>query len=616
MRYFRIILVCLCLTLLLAAGCKTPDQYRKDADETAYEIIRQKQIEAMGKAEDFTIERPSDLLRRRLLIEQDLIFPDESSLGSDKLEPIDHWPDAGYLQASPDNKSPKPLAGAGVLKLSMLEALQIGARNSPAYQDQKEDVFRTALKLDLEENDFRSIFSQQLKSLVSSDTTDDHAVSGAVNSSETGFSKKFRNGAVFTADLAVDLANLLTSGGPSSLGVEMDTSISIPLLRGSGQHIVTEPLTQAQRDVVYQIYTFEKFKRTFAVNIASEYLSVLRRLDQIKNSEDNYRRLTYSVRHTRRMADAGQLPEIQVDQAVQNQLRARDRWVTAIQGYEGSVDSFKILIGLPTDSRIELNRDELGILTTEAEGLFADDDDKQQEAEEVSAEAPIILAPAGQVNPGPYEIDPKIAISLAFKNRLDLRIANGKVYDAQRDVVVTADDLRGELTLLGSAKSGSRRSVGSAASDDARLRVAKAELFAVMTLDLPIERTEERGEYRNSLINMEKTLRDKNLLEDQIKLQVRNDLRTLLQTRESIQIQAKSVDVAQKRVDSTNLFLKAGRAQIRDVLEAQDSLLSAQNSLTSAVVSYRITELQLQRDMGVLNVGANGLWQEFITESQ
>ena len=141
--------------------------------------------------------------------------------------------------------------------------------------------------------------------------------------------------------------------------------------------------------------------------------------------------------------------------------------------------------------------------------------------------------------------------------------------------------------------------------------MASAELFALMTLDLPIERTAERGEYRNSLINMEKKLRDKNLLEDQIKLQVRNNLRALLGTRESIQIQAKSVDVAQKRVESTNLFLEAGRAQIRDVLESQDSLLAAQNSLTSAVVSYRIAELGLQRDMGVLTVGANGLWEEF-----
>ena len=205
------------------------------------------------------------------------------------------------------------------------------------------------------------------------------------------------------------------------------------------------------------------------------------------------------------------------------------------------------------------------------------------------------------------------AIYLAFKNRLDLKVAQGMVYDAQRDVVVAADDLRAELTLFGSARSGSRRSIGSVNADNSRLRADKIDSFALLSLDLPIERTKERDEYRNSLINMDKTLRDKNQLEDQIKLEIRNNLRELFQTRESIQIQAKSVDVAKQRIDSTNKFFELGRAQMRDVLEAQDSLLSAQNSLTSAVVSYRVAELALQRDMGLLKVGADGKWQEFIS---
>ena len=62
---------------------------------------------------------------------------------------------------------------------------------------------------------------------------------------------------------------------------------------------------------------------------------------------------------------------------------------------------------------------------------------------------------------------------------------------------------------------------------------------------------------------------------------------------------------------STNLFLQAGRAAIRDLLEAQEALVSAQNALTSAIVNYRIAELNLQRDLGTLEVGGDGLWTEF-----
>jgi outer membrane protein TolC len=93
-----------------------------------------------------------------------------------------------------------------------------------------------------------------------------------------------------------------------------------------------------------------------------------------------------------------------------------------------------------------------------------------------------------------------------------------------------------------------------------------------------------------------------------------NDLRSLFEARENLFIQAQAVRLAQKRVKSVNLFLEAGRAQMRDLLEAQDSLLGAQNSLTSAVVNYRVTELELQRDMGLLKVDENGLWQEYSPE--
>ena len=62
---------------------------------------------------------------------------------------------------------------------------------------------------------------------------------------------------------------------------------------------------------------------------------------------------------------------------------------------------------------------------------------------------------------------------------------------------------------------------------------------------------------------------------------------------------------------STNLFLEAGRAEVRDVLDAQRSLLQAQNALTDALVSYRVSTLEMQRDMGVLQVDSEGLWTEY-----
>jgi len=610
--------ICFLFSLIICfqTGCRSAVEHRLEADAVVADIIHEKTERLFDRPQKLDIERPSDTLRRRLLLEQGLIFTDEASLGTDRLEPIEHWPEDNY----PAQWSLDPLIlleQDKSLKLSLIQALQIGARNSFAYQTQKEDVFREALALDLQRNEFRNIFSGEAQSKISGDTTGDRAESGTLNSGEVGLSRKFGQGAELSMALAADIANLLTAGGASSLGIAGDASISIPLLRGSGRHIVTEPLTQAERNVVYAIYQFERFKRTLAVDIASDYLAVLKQLDEVQNSRENYRSLIASARRSRRLADAGRLKEIQVDQANQNELRARQRWIRAEQAYEKRLDSFKSLLGLPPDAEIELDRADLEKLvapTSQIKEEITLRKALQRDEPTPPADALIELVEPSRENAGPLEIDEFLAMRLALDNRLDLRVTQGRVYDAQRAVVIAADDLGAELTFLGSGELGARRTITTADLANAQLRVGKATYSALVTLDLPFERTEERNIYRNSFIGLERAVRSVQILEDRIKLAVLNELRDLLEARESLYIQAGAVLVAEKRVKSVNLFLEAGRAEIRDLLEAQEALLSAQNELTAAVVNYRIAELKLQRDMGVLKIDEKGLWQEFKPE--
>ncbi len=351
--------------------------------------------------------------------------------------------------------------------------------------------------------------------------------------------------------------------------------------------------------------------------MAREYLGVLRRYDELENSRENYRRRIQTARRSRRLADAGRLPEIQVDQAVQDELASRNRWVSDTESYKNTFDLFKNLLSLPTDARIKLDYAELDKLIAPAQKIV----DEIMAVEQSSlndvtppADAEVELVFPDKKNAGPMEIDEITAIKLGLENRLDLRKVQGEVYDAQRAVVVAADALRAELTLFGSAEYGEGRSLGSVSSDDARLSFDRARYAALLTLDLPIERTAERNLYRNSFILLEQQTRDFQILEDKIKLNIRSGLRDLLEFREGLRIQAQAVYLAQKRVRSVDLFLEAGRAQIRDLLEAQRALFATQNALTSAVVNYRIAELELQSDMGVLEVNEKGLWQEYTPE--
>ena len=187
----------------------------------------------------------------------------------------------------------------------------------------------------------------------------------------------------------------------------------------------------------------------------------------------------------------------------------------------------------------------------------------------------------------------------------------GRVFDSQRRVVVSANALEMGLTLTGSGRFGEGRSLGSAGSRDARLEPQHGFYTFGLLLDLPLERTAEKNAYRDSYISLERSVRDVQALEDQIKLDIRGALRRLLRARESYRIQAMAVKLAERRVESTSLLLDAGRAEVRDVLEAQEAFVQAQNALTLALVNYRIAELELQRDMGVLQVDDEGLWHEY-----
>lgn len=603
--------------LFFTIACQTSSQFRLEADKAAKTIIQEKQQQALGKNAPFSIERPSDVLRRRLLMIQKLPTSSKASFGTDMLEKIDHWPEEGYPEKKLPTDSLVSPTGHVPLLLSLFQALQVGARNSFDYQTKKEDVFRAALDLDLERNGFRSIFSGQIDGLISTDRKSRETVTGTETTGSTDWSRKLKSGVEFSAALAVDLVKLLTQDRSSSLGIVGDASITIPLLRGAGKHIVTELLTQAERNVVYAIWEFERFKKIFAVNIASEYLQVLRQLNEVENAAENYRNLIASTRRSRRMADAGRVSEVQVDQSRQNELRARNRWIRAEESYKNQLDGFKGSLGLPPDADIVLDRDDLDRLVALSSKSITEISREETLGDNKGvppADESVELVKPGRENAGPLEMDAFHAVELGLKNRLDLRVSEGRVYDAQRKIVVLADALRAEVTLFGHAELGESRSIATAGLDNARLRPDRGIYSSLLTIDLPFERTAERNAYRKGFITLENSVREIQKLEDDVKLSIRRRLRDMYEARESRKIQARAQVIAEKRVKSTNLFFEAGRIPIRDVLEAQEALINARNGLISEVVAYRIAELEFQRDTGVLKIDENGLWKEYAPE--
>ena len=615
-----------CLALagaaLLLAGCLSPAQHRERADDAARSIIDESQQQAFGEARPVPIETPAETLRRRLMLEQNLAHAGPGSLGVADLTEPEHWPELGETQPE-DVEAVYLPAGAEqmdqALRLSLTDALQVAARNSRSYQDEKESVFEAALDLDLERYRLETTYSGMIRAMFRSD--EDAEQRGAVGTGELGVQRRLEAGAELGGRLVVDLAHLLSSEGGTSLGLLADASITVPLLRGAGRHIVTEPRTQAQRNVLYQLFNFERFRRSLVVDVAQGYYAVLQQLDRIANAEQSYRRLVVLVRRTEALRAAGRVTGVQVDQARQDLLRSRERLIAAEQSYGRQLDQLKRTLGLPTDARIELVPGEFDRLLGEAEQMFGplldapslgDQDDAPAPEDLLAADDPVDLPEPDPAERGRYELDEPDAVALALTHRLDLRTAEGRVYDAQRRIIVAADDLRMGLDLVGQATVGSRRSsVGAATQTNARLDPTRGVYSGGLELDLPWSRRAQRLTLRRRMIDLQQAVRSAQATEDTVKLEVRNGLRDLLQQRENHRIQVQAEQIAERRVEQAEAFLEAGRADVRDVLEANEALLQAQNAVVDSLIAYRVSELGFQRDLGLLRVDERGLWREF-----
>ncbi len=602
----------LVLTLLLT-GC-TARQKRAAIDKRAGAIIESTQQQALGEAAEFDILPPEDALRRRLLIGQDLPFYAPASLGSDFLAQPKGTPEATEPRTVDEFRAGASLGElSGPMAISLADALQIAAANSRAYQSRKENVFRSALRLDLEREEFRTSFTGLVSTLFrhnrGATATGGPVTEQVETDAVVAATKTLKTGAQLTLRIGVDLLKLLRPGDFSTQSFFGDATVNIPLLRGAGRRIAAEALTQAERDVVYAIYDFEEYKRGFAVGIARQYLSVLQREDQVRNAEENYRSLITSSRRARRLLQAGNLPPIQVDQALQDELKARNRWISARTTLDDTLDAFKLQVGLPVDAAIVLQRADFDAIAGAAAELpAATAEDPASVVDIPAADAPVELTDSSPAKPGPLELPYERAIGLAFEHRLDLRTVEGRVGDAQRGVVLAANGFKPNLNL---------QLAGGTESEKLRdLNGNQGNYSARLLLDLPFERTAEGVAYRQSLIALEAAVRSLQELEDSIKLSVRGRLRDLHEARESVHIQTLSLQLARRRVRGADLNLQAGRIPIRDLLDAQEDLLSAQNALTSASVSYRLAELDLQRDLGVLRVSPGGLWQEFIPDDE
>jgi outer membrane protein TolC len=460
---------------------------------------------------------------------------------------------------------------SGVLGLA--QAVAVATAQNRDYQRRKEELYLAALDLTLARHQFARQWFGTVDAGYVRNGPDEQVNSAA----DVGFDQLLADGALVSIDIAIDWARFLTGDPQTSLASVLSATFAQPLLRGRGRKIVLENLTQAERNALYQIRSFNRYRKTFVVSIVDAYYRVLQRRDMVTNAENNYNSRVKSRERLEMEAEAGRKPPFEVDQARQSELSARDSFLQTQQSYKQQLDEFKIMLSLPTRTEMELDQNELKT-----------------------------LASIGVVVPD-YDLD--AAIDTALAQRLDLANSADTVEDAGRKVVVAADNLGAELNLIGSAGVTSTPQ-----TKFQRLQFHEGRYSLGLEADLPLDRKAERNAYREALIALEQRRREYQNDVSEVELDVRQAYRELQVAAERYETQKNSLELAETRVESTTFLLQAGRVDTRDLLDSQDALLSAQNSLTAALVDYAIAKLTFFRDVGVLQVKPDGMWDPATVE--
>jgi outer membrane protein TolC len=455
--------------------------------------------------------------------------------------------------------------------ISLANAVEIATKYSREYQSQKESLYLSALGLTLTRHQYAPLWLGTVDVAYTKDPSgEDRSMGGQMRVDQTVL---WANGVRMTGALALDWARFFTGDPRASLRSVLSGTLTAPLMGAGAGKAAWENLTQAERNVLYRIRSFNRYRQTFVVSLISDYYRVLQQRNSVAIQEASYRRLVESTNQLRMEVEVGQRPAYDLGEAEQRLLSAEQSLVSTRQRYEQTLDSFKIRLALPTDADIVLDPNELEVLKA-----------------------------AGVSQPAYSEQE---AIDMALDRRLDLANAWDGLDDTRRKLMLAAEGLGVQLNLIGSANVSSEPE-----TKFAKLQFNEGSYGVGLEADLPFDRKAQRNAYREALISLQQDLRNYDEQVDRIKLDVRQAYRDLTETAESYRIQQLGLRLAEKRVEVEKLSLQYGRGTVRLLLDSEDALVQAQNDVLGALVDHMIAKMSFFRDIGILQVRPDGMWEQ------
>ncbi|MCS5579245.1 MAG: TolC family protein [Gammaproteobacteria bacterium] len=548
--------------MCVLAACPTAS-YQRSADEESYQAITEKADLVPGVSNQVVVD------------EDKLVDLSGFAINSDSFDFLDNEADSEV--------------DARIVSLN--DALNLAFQHSKDFQTQKERLYLEALALTFDRYRYVPTFSAAAGGDYRWDSQDKfvqdmQALTGIenINTSESTFSNTslgarylLKSGGAVALNLTNNFTRFLT-GDISEIGAgALIGSFTQPLLRDFGSDIETEALLQAERDLLYRLRDFTRFRKNFAVRVASDYYSVLLNRETSRNYYAGLSATNLSLEREQAFQAEGLTTLLQVGRLEQSSLQADLRWTSSITRYKRRLDNFKILIGLNADDNIMLDDEEMVLIT------------------ETGMDSP--------------DISLEQATEMAIQTRLDLYTWLDRVQDSARRIELAANSLSPalDLSLVASVPNSTTQNLG-------ELDFENTVYTAGLDLDLPLDTKLERNNYRRSLIDYDAATRDYLLALDDIKLDVLDTWRRMNEARKSYDINVTSVEINERRVEEAELRAELGLGDIQDTVDSQNDLTAARTERVSSLIEHNISKLEFWRDVGLLYVDDNGQWEEGIDE--
>jgi len=212
----------------------------------------------------------------------------------------------------------------------------------------------------------------------------------------------------------------------------------------------------------------------------------------------------------------------------------------------------------------------------------------------------------------PIDLAPEEALDVARENRPDWMNARADLVDSWRQIQITANALESDLNLTFSGD------INTTGNNPVRFRSSTGRLQVGVEFDAPLTRVAERNAYRAAQIAYQRARRNYYAFEDRVDQVLRSSLRDVRLTQLNFELLREAVGVAARQVDQTRLKLAAPRRPDekatgglntgRNLVQALQGLANAQNNLMGAWVNTEVQRMNLDFDLGTMQLDDNGMW--------